>query len=115
MTAIISILSMVMTLTLICAVLDPIQQHISPTLLEHQFTSSTSIQNLKHNAQIIYERFVGLTESDKLSSKVWEVQSGPEIFSEGFEFAGDYVLVMDFDGIVHKISIETGLSVQVGI
>ncbi|MCG7563109.1 hypothetical protein [Pseudoalteromonas sp. McH1-42] len=42
--------------------------------------------------------------------KVWSI-SGPEIFTEGFEFDGDYVLVTDFDGIVHKISIETGESV----
>ncbi|MDC0611361.1 DUF262 domain-containing protein [Vibrio sp.] len=56
-----------LTLTLIYAVLDPNRKHISPTLLEREFTSSISIKNLKHNAQIIYERFVGLSESDKQS------------------------------------------------
>lgn len=54
-----------LTLTLICAVLDPQQKCLSPTLLAHPFKSSISIQNLKHNAQIIHERLVGLTESDK--------------------------------------------------
>ena len=42
--------------------------------------------------------------------KIWKV-SGPEIFTEGFEFTGDSVLVTDFDGTAHKISIETGVSV----
>jgi len=50
---------------------------------------------------------------DSNGDKVWTM-SGPEIFTEGFEFAGDHILVTDFDGIVHKISIETGLSVQIG-
>lgn len=50
---------------------------------------------------------------DSCGNKIWTI-SGPEIFTEGFEFVGDHVLVTDFDGIVHKISIDTGLSVQVG-
>ncbi|WP_261887499.1 DUF262 domain-containing protein [Vibrio aerogenes] len=81
-----------LTLTLICAVLDPNQQHISPTLLERQFTSSISIQNLKHNAQIIHERFVGLSESDKqlllefVLNKCELIEVTLDNLSEAFQF-----------------------------
>lgn len=81
-----------LTLTLICAVLDPNRKHISPTLLEREFTSSISIQNLKHNAQIIYERFVGLSESDKSSllefvlKKCELIEVTLDNLSEAFQF-----------------------------
>jgi len=43
-------------------------------------------------------------------NKVWTV-SGPEIFTEKFELVGGNILVTDFDGVVHRISIDTGLFV----
>lgn len=54
-----------LTLTLICAVLDRANEIFSPTLLDHHFTSPVSIENLKNNTQIIQERFIGLKQDEK--------------------------------------------------
>lgn len=54
-----------LTLTLICAALDESFDTFSPTLLDHHFTSPISIENLKHNAQIIHERFAALDQKEK--------------------------------------------------
>ena len=54
-----------LTLTLICSVLGEGSDAFTSTLLEHHFTSPIGIENLKHNAQIIYERFAGLEQKEK--------------------------------------------------
>ncbi len=54
-----------LTLTLLCTILDMPEHAVSSTLLEHKFESSVSIKNLKHNAQIISERLTNLTPTEK--------------------------------------------------
>jgi hypothetical protein len=51
---------------------------------------------------------------DKDGNKIWSV-SGPEIFTEGFEFCDRHVIVKDFDGNKYKISIESGVSMGIGM
>jgi hypothetical protein len=54
-----------LTLTLLCIILDKSEKTISSSLLEHKFEFSVSIKNLKSNAQIISERVGGLPETEK--------------------------------------------------
>ncbi|EJE8512322.1 DUF262 domain-containing protein [Vibrio parahaemolyticus] len=81
-----------LTLTLICAVLDEGADTFSLTLLEHQFTSSVSIDNLKQNAQIIHERFVGLEPKEKqelltfVLKKCELIEVTLDSLSEAFQF-----------------------------
>lgn len=81
-----------LTLTLLCTMLDGREKSISSSLLEHQFESSVSIENLKHNAQIISERVVTLsaTEKQELLNFVLNqcelVQVTLDDLSEAFQF-----------------------------
>lgn len=45
-----------LTLTLLCAVLDSDNKQFSPGLLSHKFKSKISINNLQHNAKVIESR-----------------------------------------------------------
>lgn len=54
-----------LTLTLLCTILDGEESSISSSLLEHKFESLVSIENLKNNAQLISERVASLPATDK--------------------------------------------------
>lgn len=81
-----------LTLTLLCAILDGEEKSISSTLLKHQFESSVSIENLKNNAQIISERVASLpaTERQELLNFVLNkcelIQVTLDDLSEAFQF-----------------------------
>jgi len=81
-----------LTLTLLCTILDGEEKSISSSLLEHQFESSLSIDNLKHNAQIISERVASLPVSEKqvllnfVLNKCELVQVILDDLSETFQF-----------------------------
>lgn len=81
-----------LTLTLLCAILDRSEKTISSTLLEHEFESSVSIENLKSNAQIISERLGGLSGTEKqellnfVLNKCELIQVTLDDLSEAFQF-----------------------------
>lgn len=81
-----------LTLTLLCTILDGQEKTISSTLLEHKFESSVSIKNLKHNAQIISERVTSLTATEKqellnfVLNQCELVQVTLDDLSEAFQF-----------------------------
>ncbi|GAB0111797.1 DUF262 domain-containing protein [Pseudoalteromonas distincta] len=81
-----------LTLTLLCTILDGAEKTISSTLLEHKFESSVSIDNLKNNAQIISERVASLTAPEKqellnfVLNKCELIQVTLDDLSEAFQF-----------------------------
>ncbi|MEF1337556.1 DUF262 domain-containing protein [Vibrio rotiferianus] len=81
-----------LTLTLLCTILDGEEKTISSTLLEHKFESSVSIKNLKNNAQIISERVASLPEPEKqelldfILNKCELIQVTLDDLSEAFQF-----------------------------
>ncbi len=81
-----------LTLTLLCTILDKSEKTISSTLLEHKFDSSVSIENLKSNAQIISERLGGLSGTEKqellnfVLNKCELIQVTLDDLSEAFQF-----------------------------
>ncbi len=81
-----------LTLTLLCTILDGAEKAISSTLLEHKFESSVSIKNLKHNAQIISERVTSLNTTEKqdllnfVLNKCELIQVTLDDLSETFQF-----------------------------
>ncbi|CAM4225583.1 DUF262 domain-containing protein [Vibrio neonatus] len=81
-----------LTLTLFCTILDGKEETISSTLLEHRFKSSVSIENLKNNAQIISERVVSLSDTEKqelldfVLNKCELIQVTLDDLSEAFQF-----------------------------
>ncbi|HIF5668517.1 TPA: DUF262 domain-containing protein [Vibrio parahaemolyticus] len=81
-----------LTLTLLCTILDGADKSISSTLLEHKFESSVSIENLKNNAQIISERVAGLPATEKqellnfVLTKCELIQVTLDDLSEAFQF-----------------------------
>jgi len=81
-----------LTLTLLCTILDGAEKAIASTLLEHKFESSVSIKNLKHNAQIISERVASLTAPEKqellnfVLNKCELIQVTLDDLSEAFQF-----------------------------
>lgn len=81
-----------LTLTLLCTILDGQEKTISSTLLEHKFESSVSIENLKNNAQIISERLASLPVTQKqellnfVLNKCELVQVTLDDLSEAFQF-----------------------------
>ncbi|HBC3480855.1 DUF262 domain-containing protein [Vibrio parahaemolyticus] len=81
-----------LTLTLLCTILDEEEKRISSSLLKHKFTSSVSIKNLKNNAQIISERVASLQASEKqelldfVLNKCELIQVTLDDLSEAFQF-----------------------------
>ncbi|WP_102277842.1 DUF262 domain-containing protein [Vibrio cyclitrophicus] len=81
-----------LTLTLLCTILDGDEKTISSTLLEHKFESSVSIENLKNNAQIISERVASLPDTEKqellgfVLNKCELIQVTLDDLSEAFQF-----------------------------
>ncbi|MCS0174232.1 DUF262 domain-containing protein [Vibrio alginolyticus] len=81
-----------LTLTLLCTILDGKEKTISSTLLEHQFESSVSIESLKNNAQIISERVANLSATEKqellnfVLNKCELIQVMLDDLSEAFQF-----------------------------
>ncbi|MEF1336987.1 DUF262 domain-containing protein [Vibrio rotiferianus] len=81
-----------LTLTLLCTILDVEEKTISSSLLEHKFESSISIENLKNNAQIISERVASLQDSEKqelldfVLNKCELIQVTLDDLSEAFQF-----------------------------
>lgn len=81
-----------LTLTLLCSILDGSNEAVSSTLLEHEFSSPVSIANLKNNAQIISERVSGLSPSEKqelldfILKKCELIQVTLDDLSEAFQF-----------------------------
>lgn len=81
-----------LTLTLLCTILDGKEKTISSTLLDHKFESSVSIQNLKNNAQIISERVASLPATEKqellnfVLNKCELIQVTLDDLSEAFQF-----------------------------
>lgn len=81
-----------LTLTLLCTILDEAEKTFSSTLLEHKFKSSVSIENLKNNAQIISERVASLSATEKqellnfVLNKCELIQVTLDDLSETFQF-----------------------------
>ncbi|GAA0782734.1 MULTISPECIES: DUF262 domain-containing protein [Pseudomonadati] len=81
-----------LTLTLLCTILDGEDKTISSSLLEHKFESSVSIENLKNNAQIVSERVASLQATEKQAllnfvlHKCELVQVTLDDLSEAFQF-----------------------------
>ncbi|HDY7675371.1 TPA: DUF262 domain-containing protein [Vibrio vulnificus] len=81
-----------LTLTLLCTILDGEEKSISSTLLEHQFESSVSIENLKNNAQIISERVASMPTTERqellkfVLNKCELIQVTLDDLSEAFQF-----------------------------
>ena len=81
-----------LTLTLLCTILDEEENSISSSLLEHTFESSVSIENLKNNAQLISERVASLPATDKqellnfVLNKCELIQVTLDDLSEAFQF-----------------------------
>lgn len=81
-----------LTLTLLCTILDGEEKTTSSTLLEHKFESSVSINNLKNNAQIISERVANLPDTEKqelldfVLNKCELIQVTLDDLSEAFQF-----------------------------
>lgn len=81
-----------LTLTLLCTILDGEEKTISSSLLEHKFESLVSIKNLKNNAQIISERVASLPATEKqelldfVLNKCELIQVTLDDLSEAFQF-----------------------------
>ncbi|WP_422767460.1 DUF262 domain-containing protein [Photobacterium leiognathi subsp. mandapamensis] len=81
-----------LTLTLLCTILDGEENSISSSLLEHTFESSVSIENLKNNAQLISERVASLPATEKqellnfVLNKCELIQVTLDDLSEAFQF-----------------------------
>ncbi|MGO2343061.1 DUF262 domain-containing protein [Vibrio litoralis] len=81
-----------LTLTLLCSILDEKEKKISSSLLDHKFESSISIENLKNNAQIISERVASLSATEKkelldfVLNKCELIQVTLDDLSEAFQF-----------------------------
>lgn len=81
-----------LTLTLLCTILDEKEKKISSSLLKHKFESSVSIENLKNNAQIISERVASLSATEKeelldfVLNKCELIQVTLDDLSEAFQF-----------------------------
>ena len=81
-----------LTLTLLCTILDEEENSISSSLLEHRFESSVSIENLKNNAQVISERVASLPATEKqellhfVLNKCELIQVTLDDLSEAFQF-----------------------------
>ncbi|CEO41897.1 DUF262 domain-containing protein [Photobacterium kishitanii] len=81
-----------LTLTLLCTILDSEEDSISSSLLEHKFESSVSIKNLKNNAQLISERVASLPTTEKqellnfVLNKCELIQVTLDDLSEAFQF-----------------------------
>ncbi|CAM3001243.1 DUF262 domain-containing protein [Vibrio rarus] len=81
-----------LTLTLLCTILDGEEKTISSTLLEHKFESSVSIENLKNNAQVISERVASLPATEKqellnfVLNKCELIEVTLDDLSEAFQF-----------------------------
>ncbi len=80
-----------LTLTLLCSVLDQ-SGELSTPLLEQSFTSSVSINNLEHNAKVIENRLVGLNDNERKSllhfvcNKCELIEVTLDDLSEAFQF-----------------------------
>ncbi|ARR49355.1 DUF262 domain-containing protein [Photobacterium damselae subsp. damselae] len=81
-----------LTLTLLCTILDGEENSISSSLLEHRFESLVSIENLKNNAQLISERVASLPATEKqellnfVLNKCELIQVTLDDLSEAFQF-----------------------------
>lgn len=81
-----------LTLTLLCTILDGEENSVSSSLLEHTFESSVSIENLKNNAQLISERVASLPATEKqellnfVLNKCELIQVTLDDLSEAFQF-----------------------------
>ncbi|WP_318446839.1 DUF262 domain-containing protein [Photobacterium leiognathi] len=81
-----------LTLTLLCTILDEEENSVSSSLLEHTFESSVSIENLKNNAQLISERVASLPATEKqellnfVLNKCELIQVTLDDLSEAFQF-----------------------------
>ncbi|MGS0675498.1 DUF262 domain-containing protein [Shewanella sp. 125m-1] len=81
-----------LTLTLLCTIMDGEEKTIASSLLEHKFESSISIANLKNNAQIISERVASLPATEKqelldfVLNKCELIQVTLDDLSEAFQF-----------------------------
>ena len=64
-----------LTLTLLCSVLDQSGEFSTP-LLEQSFASRVSINNLEHNAKVIENRLVGLNDNERKSLLKWFTEFG---------------------------------------
>jgi len=80
-----------LTLTLLCSVLDQSGEFSTP-LLEQSFASRVSINNLKHNAKVIENRLVGLNDNERKSllhfvcNKCELIEVTLDDLSEAFQF-----------------------------
>ncbi|HGE9091953.1 TPA: DUF262 domain-containing protein [Yersinia enterocolitica] len=80
-----------LTLTLLCSVLDQSGEFSTP-LLEQSFASRTSINNLEHNAKVIENRLVGLNDNERKSllhfvcNKCELIEVTLDDLSEAFQF-----------------------------
>lgn len=80
-----------LTLTLLCSVLDQSGEFSTP-LLEQSFASRTSINNLEHNAKVIENRLVGLNYNERKSllhfvcNKCELIEVTLDDLSEAFQF-----------------------------
>ncbi|PAY02535.1 hypothetical protein CKO50_03965 [Pseudoalteromonas sp. HM-SA03] len=81
-----------LTLILLCTIIDSEDKSISSSLIEHKFESSVSIENLKNNAQVIAERLATLTPLEKqellnfVLYKCELIQVTLDDLSEAFQF-----------------------------
>jgi hypothetical protein len=81
-----------LTLTLLCAVLDEDNQNFNAKLLEQTFTSTLSIENLQHNAKVIERRLASLAKKDKqellkfVLDKCELIEVTLDSLSEAFQF-----------------------------
>ncbi|GKW13720.1 hypothetical protein PEC301899_40020 [Pectobacterium carotovorum subsp. carotovorum] len=80
-----------LTLTLLCSVLDQSGEFSTP-LLEQSFASRVSINNLEHNAKVIENRLVGLNDNERKSllhfvcNKCELIEVTLDDLSEAFQF-----------------------------
>ncbi|HCB1456969.1 TPA: DUF262 domain-containing protein, partial [Citrobacter farmeri] len=80
-----------LTLTLLCSVLDQSGEFSTP-LLEQSFVSRVSINNLEHNAKVIENRLVGLNDNERktllhfVCDKCELIEVTLDDLSEAFQF-----------------------------
>lgn len=80
-----------LTLTLLCSVLDQSGEFSTP-LLEQSFASRVSINNLEHNAKVIENRLVGLNDNERkallhfVCDKCELIEVTLDDLSEAFQF-----------------------------
>lgn len=81
-----------LTLTLLCSVLDQSGEFSTP-LLEQSFASRVSINNLEHNAKVIENRLVGLNDNERkallhfVCDKCELIEVTLDDLSEAFQFS----------------------------